>query len=127
MKAMNDEAPATKRDLAELETRLSERIAELDNRLSERITELDNRLSQRITDLDHRLSERIAGVETRLSERIAGVETNILKAIFNLVESFDKRTTAVEKGQSMLVERLSIIETRLLEVEKRLHLRPPAA
>jgi hypothetical protein len=127
MEAMKDEAPATKRDLAELETRLSERITNLDNCVSERIADVETRLSERITNLDNRLSERIADVEIRLSERITSAETNILKAIFNLAESFDKRTTAIEKGHSMLVERLAVIETRLLEVEKKLHLHPPAA
>lgn len=102
MAMSSGDEPVTKRDLAELETRLLDRVSGM------------------IHDSETRLLDRV-------SEMIHDSETRLLRAIFNLTERYDKRTTALEKGDSLLVERLALIETRLLEIEKQLHLPPGAA
>jgi hypothetical protein len=66
-----------------------------------------------------------------LVERVADSETRILKSIYNIAESGNKRMVELEGNEGALRSRLGTIETRLLEVEKRLNLPstnlPPAS
>jgi hypothetical protein len=90
---------AIKRDVAELQAaitdriadsneriaRSNERIAELDRNLSGRIVELDRSLSGRIAELDRNLSGRIAELDTRLTSRIAATHERIAATKVDLV------------------------------------------
>lgn len=90
---------ATKRDVAELQAaitdriahsneriaRSNERIAELDRSLSGRIAELDRSLSGRIAELDRNLSGRIAELDTRMTSRIAATHERIAETKVDLV------------------------------------------
>jgi hypothetical protein len=60
-----NEQLATKRDLAELEARLSARIKELDVRRSAQIKELDSRLSAQTKEFELRLDSRLKVFELR--------------------------------------------------------------
>ena len=60
---LSTENLATKRDITELDTKLSGQITELDQRLSGQITELDQRLSGQIVKLDEKLSPKIVKLE----------------------------------------------------------------
>jgi hypothetical protein len=100
---MNDDrnAPATKGDLAELETRLTARskadLAELETRLTEALTEV-----------------------------MRDGQTETLKAFYGFVESVQTRFRAQDDTEAGLKKRLTVLEERVLEVEKKL-LMPPAA
>jgi hypothetical protein len=61
-----------------------------------------------------------------LAERYMDGETRLLKAMYGIAESFQKRIVQLEGSDATLVHRLGIVEERLLQVEKRLNL-PPAA
>ncbi|HXP85956.1 MAG TPA: hypothetical protein VN841_14630 [Bryobacteraceae bacterium] len=61
-----------------------------------------------------------------LVERITDSETRVLKAMYGIAESFQKRVVQLEESDATLVHRLGIVEERLLQVEKRLNL-PPSA
>ena len=76
-RVLSTENLATKRDIAELDTKLSGQIAELDQRLSGQITELDQRLSGQITELDQRLSGQIVKLDEKLSPKIVKLERDM--------------------------------------------------
>lgn len=64
---INDQL-ATKRDLAELELRLSAQLKELELRLAGQHTELEQRLGAQLKELELRLSNRVGELELRLKE-----------------------------------------------------------
>jgi len=76
---------ATKRDVAELETRLVREIAERDARLTRELAETHGRLEARITQIVGRIAEvdgRIAEVDGRITQvegRIAQIEGRITR------------------------------------------------
>ena|ERR1039458_975182 len=100
--AEDENAPATKKDLAELEARMD-------------------------TKLDTKLSE----LEDRLSERIRDSQTEILKAFLPWQESvhtqFRKLEANMGNNVTSIEQRMGIMERRLWEIEKRLLMNPPAA
>ena len=99
-----DDAPATKRDIRELELRP---------------TGIDNRRNG--------IDERLAGMEERLLERMRDMQTELLKAFLLYQEQKRLRDSALEARQSALEARANTVEVRLGEIEKRLFLNPPAA
>ena len=107
-----EDAPATKRDIRELEERLT-------TTMDERLTGMDGRL----TGMD----ERMTGMEERLLERMRDMQTELLKAFLPYQEQARLRESAVETRQSVLEARAASVEHRLGEIEKRLFLNPPAA
>jgi hypothetical protein len=97
-------APATKADLAaglsELETGMSER--------------------------HDMLRSEMQHMHDSLVERIVDSETKLLQAFYTFAQSNQQRLAQVEGNTSAVVARLSMLENRILEVEKRLNM-PPAA
>jgi DNA polymerase II small subunit/DNA polymerase delta subunit B len=61
-----------------------------------------------------------------LKETIRDSETKLLKAFYSFAESNQQRLAQVEGTTNGVIARLVTLETRILEVEKRLNL-PPAA
>ena len=61
-----------------------------------------------------------------LVERIADSETKLLQAFYSFAESNQQLIALVEGNTTAVIARLATLETRLLEVEKRLNM-PPAA
>ena len=59
-----------------------------------------------------------------LVERISDTETKLLQAFYTYAESNQKRMTAIEMESAGLKSRVSTIEERLTEVEKRLNMPP---
>ena len=59
-----------------------------------------------------------------LVDRIAECETKLLQAFYTYAESNQKRVAAIETESAGLKSRLSTIEERLTEVEKRLNMPP---
>jgi hypothetical protein len=96
---MNGNEPATKQDLADLDKRFH-------------------------ADIEQLRSEMNHGYRDLL-ERIDDVGTRMLTAFYNVAETHGKRLMDVENTDSALRSRLSTVENRLLEIERRLNL-PPA-
>lgn len=110
--ATDRNAPATKGDLEDLETRL-------DARLSGEISSLETRL-------DARLTGELSSLEARLTEQMRDMQTKILQAFYGFAETAQSRFKAQDDTEAGLKHRLTVIENRLLEVERRLKM-PPAA
>jgi hypothetical protein len=61
-----------------------------------------------------------------LKETIRDSETKLLKAFYSFADSDQQRLALVEGNTNVVIVRPATLETRLLEVEKRLNM-PPAA
>ncbi len=66
----------------------------------------------------------LAKLKEELAEVIHDSETRILQAFFAIAESNQKRLAEIETENAFVKSRLSTLEQRVLEVEKRLHLPP---
>ncbi len=103
--AENENAPATKKDLAALETRLDLRMGSL--------------------------SDEMHALEERLSEQMRDMQTELLKAFLPWQQDVKIQFCELEvnTGNSVTAvkERMNILERRLWEIEKRLLIDPPAA
>ena len=66
---------ATKRDVAELETRLSREVAELETRLSRDIASVEARLSRELAELSGRVTREIAAGKVDLVKWAIGALT----------------------------------------------------
>lgn len=76
---------------------------------------------QDIRDLEQRMGR---GFDD-LTELVRDTETKLLQAFYGYAKSNDTRVLEVEANEAVLRSRVSTIESRLTEVEKRLNI-PPA-
>ena len=65
-------------------------------------------------------------MEERLVEAIRDNQTEILKAFYGFTQTVQQRFSESENTEGSLRKRMTILESRLLEVERRLNM-PPAA
>jgi hypothetical protein len=83
------------------------------------------------TDLRTDMADLKAEILEGVQEAVRDAQTEILKAFFPFQENTDLRIRAVEVKLSNtdvgLTERMSVIERRLAEIEKKLFLNRPAA
>jgi len=68
----------------------------------------------------------IQGLRDELLEAFRDSQTEMLRAFYSFAQSADVKFKETELEDIMLRQRLTAVESRLTEVEKRLHL-PPAA
>lgn len=99
---MDNNAPATKQDLAAAEARLSDRI-----------------------------KQDLAAAESRLSEQLRDMQTELLKAFLPWQEQVRIQFHELDSNTATTVQaikqRMEVLERRLSEIEKKLLLEPPAA
>jgi hypothetical protein len=119
--SMNDSnAAATKGDIQELRAELKGDMQELRAATKGDIQELRAELKDDIQQLRSEMNHQYNDVV----ERIADNETKLLQAFYTYAESNQKRVAAVEVESAGLKNRLSTIEERLTDVEKRLNMPP---
>src|SRR5262245_58881247 len=132
----NPNAPLTQ---AHLQEALSKWASHFDGRLTgidSRLTGIDSRfaaMDARLVAMDARLTESDARNNERhdmlraemhhmhddLVERIDAKETKGLQAFYSYTESNQKRLAGVETEEASLKSRLSSLEDRVIELEKR--------
>ena len=98
-------SPATKGDLADLRT------------------ELKGDLSDSRTDLKRELAVQ----KDELIEVIRDSQTEILKAFYGFSQTIQERFKLADDAEAALKRRMATLESRVLEVEKRLNMPPNAA
>src|SRR5215471_8673041 len=101
--------------------------------LHEALSKWASHFDGRLTEVDSRHNERHEMLRTEmhhmhhdLVERIKGKETKLLQAFYSYTESNQKRLAGVETEGASLKSRLSSLEDRVIELDKRLNM-PPAA
>jgi hypothetical protein len=76
--------------------------------------------------LEIRIKADLAEREDRLTEAMRDGQTEILKAFYGFTETVQTRFKAQDDTEAGLKKRLTLVEGRLIEIEKKLNM-PPAA
>jgi hypothetical protein len=145
MNTMDDQnVPATKGDLVSLRTELKQDVAGLRSELKQNIARLRTEVKQDVADLRTELKQDIAGLRNELKqdieqnrsefhhgfddlkETLRDVQTELLKAFYSFAQSTEVKLKDSEVADFMLRQRLTVAESRITEIEKRLNM-PPAA
>ena len=79
-----------------------------------------------LQDLRDEMKGDIRGLRDELLEAFRDSQTELLRAFYSFAQSTDVKLKETELADIMLRQRLTAVESRLTEVEKRLFL-PPAA
>jgi predicted nucleic acid-binding Zn-ribbon protein len=107
-------APATKGDITDLQAGLSAVNAKIEALRAETNEKLDLLRSE----MNHGYADIV--------ERIHDSQTELLKAFYSYATGNNKRVAELEGNEGAFRSRLATIEDRILEVERRLNI-PPAA
>ena len=123
----------------ELKEYLDQRFGAIDQRLDaldQRLGAIDQRfgaIDRRLDALDEKVDAVQASMFQRLDEMAAALEegyrdtqTEVLKAVYSMGERLQMRAATQDVIINSIQQRQASLESRLLEIEKRLHL-PPAA
>jgi len=138
----NGNTPATKHDLGLLEHALKEDIGALRQEVKQDVGTLRQEVKQDIGGLRQGLKQDIGALRQELKqdidmvrsemqhvydnlvERIADSETRLLQAFYSYAESNNKRMIQVEGNSAAFLNRIGALESRILEIEKRLNMPP---
>ncbi len=96
---------ATKEDIAELRSELH--------------LTADN-LRDRMEKLEERMDERFENLE----EKIRDSQTELLRAFYGFTETIRQRFQGQDQTEASLKQRIGTLESRVLEIEKRLNMPP---
>src|SRR3954470_10783759 len=110
-----DDALATKADLQQAVEQLRSEMRETTEQVR---SEMRQTAEQLRSEFQHGFDE--------LKESFRDSQTELLKAFYAFAESNQQRNSQLEVNSQAVIARLATVETRLLEVEKRLNI-PPAA
>ena len=66
-------------------------------------------------------------LEERLTESVRDIQTELLKAFYGFTQTVQARFQEQDQTEISLKRRISTIEDRILEIEKRLNFPPSAA
>jgi len=69
----------------------------------------------------------ITALESRLTEAMRDMQTEVLGAFYGFSQTIQDRFKGQDGTESSIKTRMTTLESRLLEIEKRLHLPPSAA
>ncbi|MCU1237275.1 MAG: hypothetical protein JWP63_5242 [Candidatus Solibacter sp.] len=107
----NGQEPATKQDLAHLHQQLHRDIEQLGSATRQELEQLRSESHHGFDDL---------------KETMRDGQTELLKAFYSFAQSTDAKLKDSELTDIVLRQRLTAVELRLTEIEKRINL-PPAA
>jgi uncharacterized protein YicC (UPF0701 family) len=103
----NGHEPASKQDVALLRSEVRSEFAQV-----------RSEMEQLRSEVHHGYDD--------LKETMRGVQTEILRAFYGYTQTTDAKLREGEQSDMALRQRLTAVESRILEVEKRLNM-PPAA
>jgi len=119
----NDQAPPTKGDIRALKSDVEALGVEIK-------TDLRAEFKAEFAAFDQRLEGRLDVREQRILDTVGGMihdsETKLLQAFYSYAEGNNRRLNQVDGNSAIFLNRLGIVEERLLQVEKRLNFPPTA-
>jgi len=133
-------APLTKGDLLEalsvvvtqIRQEIKQEITQLRVEIKQEIAELRAEMKQEIAQLRAEMAQQIAQLRAEaqhqyddLVEKIRDSQAETLKAFYSYAQTTDIKLRDSATADASLRERVAIIESRLLEVERRLLMPPP--
>lgn len=116
----NGHEPATKADLQQLGEQLRTELQHGNQQLAEQLRfEIRENVEQLRSEFHHEFDD--------LRESFRDVQTELLKAFYNFAQTIEIKLRDGEQSDIALRQRLSAVEVRLTELERRLHLPPASA
>ena len=112
----NGNAPATKKDLENVRSEVKQDLENVRSELKQDIENVKQEIEMSRSEFHHGFDD--------LKEALRDSQTELLKAFYNFAQSYDERVTATEHESASLKKRLAIMETRIMEVERRLNMPP---
>ena len=100
-----------------MDEELKQYLGAMEERL---LNHLDKRMDERFNGIDERfngIDERFTAMEERLLERINDGETRLLRAFADYHTGWDARFKRIEVSDATIVERLAVLENRVLKLE----------
>jgi len=94
--------------------------------LFQEVVQLEEKMGANLNQLGAQLRSEFQHGFDHLAESIHDSETRLLKAFYTFAESNQQRLSQVEGNTTAVIARLATLESRIIEVEKRLNM-PPAA
>ena len=110
----NGHEPASKQDVALLRSEVRSEFAQVRSEMEQVRSEME----QLRSEVHHGYDD--------LKETMRDVQTEILRAFYGYTQTTDAKLREGEQSDMALRQRLTAVECRILEVEKRLNM-PPAA
>lgn len=93
--------------------------------LQDQLHELELRIDGKLRDLEARIEGKLDASEQRLLDAMRGIaqemETRLLSAFYGYSQNNDKRLGQVESNEHFLSDRVAALESRMLELEKRVN------
>jgi phosphoenolpyruvate-protein kinase (PTS system EI component) len=114
----NGHEPASKQDIELLRSEVRSEIGQLRSEFEQARSEVRSEFEQVRSEFHHEFDE--------LKETIRDSQTEILRAFYGYTQTTDAKLKEGEQSDMALRQRLTAVESRILEVEKRLNM-PPAA
>jgi hypothetical protein len=125
----NGQDPATKQDLGELRSEFKKDIGELRTELKQDIRLLQQNIGELRTELKQDMEQMRAESQHAyddLKETMRDGQTELLKAFYSFAQTTDAKFKDTETSDIALRQRLTAVEGRLTEIEKKIYM-PPAA
>ena len=88
---------------------------------------MDDRLQPATKGDTEDLRSEMRGMEEPLTETFRGGQTELLKGFYGFMQTIQQRFEAQDQMESNLKKRMTTIESRILEIEKKLNIPPSAA
>ena len=127
---MDDERPASKKDLEELKAELKADMGRLEEGLRADMGRMEVGLKADMGRMEVELKADMGRTEDRLIEKMRDMQTELLRAFGPFQEVVNLRIRTVEANTSndsvAVKARLDIVERRLFQIEKKLLLDPPS-
>jgi predicted nucleic acid-binding Zn-ribbon protein len=83
------------------------------------ILDLDTKIEQLRTEVNHGYGD--------LAERMDDSSTKLLNAFYSVAETYGKRLAELDSNEYAIRSRLSTVDNRVMELEKRIITPPPSA
>lgn len=113
----NGQEPATKQDIGELRAETAALRAELKQDIGKLRAELKQDIEQSRAESRHEFDD--------LRETFRDGQTELLRAFYSYAQSTDAKLKESEIADMLLRSRLSAVESRVTEIERRMNQPPP--
>ena len=80
-----------------------------------------------LLDMRDGLRQEMSGLRDELLEAIHDSQTEVLRAFYGFSQTIQARFAQQDQTEAALKQRLTVIESRVLEIEKRLNMPPGGA
>jgi hypothetical protein len=122
----NGNAPATKQDVELLRTETKQDIELLRTEVKREIAEVKGEIAGLKENLEMHRSETQHGFND-VKEAMRDIQTELLKAFYSYGQTTDLKLKDGETSDAMARQRLTVVESRITDIERRLNMPPRQA